>query len=515
MAAASPERRGGAGRARGLARLAAYGLAGLAVAGVVLVSREARRVAPVPTAPRLVVLYATCSLNKERLSPYRPELAFTPALERFGREALVFERHQTEAGQSGTAFASLFTGSQASVHGILRHPAFLDPDLYTITEAFADAGYEVHTWLEHLMATSALGYGQGTAESNAHGGRLEAGDPTLERILDRLEHDPAYRAFLVTSFTVTHFPYAARELEAFCARYPQECAARADAESFERRRRIVLDHFLPLAMDREATFARLGLGRDEVEALAAAIELLYRAGVFELDRLFGALVEAIDSRGLAPESLVAFTSDHGEVLYRENAPLSWTHGFQLAPEELEVALLLRGPGVGIRPGRFPAVTRSIDVFPTLARLAGIERPLPGTQGVDLSSAVRGEVEPPELLAFSHSALYPGPIRELGRLSAILGANRPEDLQVAVRRRDLLFRLQRGSGGDWQPTLVDLTSDPSHVRDLFDRADESHREMLDRLRRYKRDLVAGHSRVQARRLARAKEQELLKQLGYLQ
>ena len=63
--------------------------------------------------PRLVLLYATCSLNKHFLSSYDRSIAYTPHIEEFSKNALVFERHQTETGQSGTAFASIFSGLQA------------------------------------------------------------------------------------------------------------------------------------------------------------------------------------------------------------------------------------------------------------------------------------------------------------------------------------------------------------------------------------------------------------------
>lgn len=75
--------------------------------------------------PRLVLLYATCSLNKDFLSPYDPAVRYTPSLEHFGRDAIIFDRHQTESGQSGTAFASLFSASQAPLHGIYERPSRL------------------------------------------------------------------------------------------------------------------------------------------------------------------------------------------------------------------------------------------------------------------------------------------------------------------------------------------------------------------------------------------------------
>lgn len=463
--------------------------------------------------PRLVLLYATCSLSRAHLGPYSPEVAFTPALSRFAAEALVFDRHQAEAGQSGPAFAAIVTGTGAAQHGILRHPYFLDESLETITEAFAAAGYDVHTWLDHLMASSVLQYGQGVSGDNVHKGLLEADSPGFVAILDRLAKDPSYKAFVLTTFTVTHSPYAAARLDDFCAAYPGECEIRRDAEAFERDRKIHRENFLQLAINHQGKIAELGLSAADVAHLAQTTELLYKADVFRLDAMFGAVVTQIDGRGLAPRSLIAFTSDHGEILYRDNALLFWTHGFQLAPEELTTALLIRGPGV--HPGRYGPVTRSIDVFPTLAALSGIAVKLPGDEGADLSAAVLGAAEPPRQLAYSHSALYPGKIDDYPFLETLLGKNRHVDLWVAVRDGDRVFKLRRFGDGPFEPVMFDLASDPEERKNLYDPSNAGHQAMRTRLEDYKARVVQGHERVQAKRLAHDRAQRALKQLGYVE
>ena len=58
---------------------------------------------------------------------------------------------------------------------------------------------------------------------------------------------------------------------------------------------------------------------------ASSVELLYESNVHELDRMFGAVVRAIGSRGLRDQSLIAFTADHGEDLYRDFALLVIGH----------------------------------------------------------------------------------------------------------------------------------------------------------------------------------------------
>src|SRR5262249_6977952 len=110
-----------------LAALLAIGLGATEGAG----AEPARE--PGPRAARLVFLYATCSLNKSYLSPYDASVDYTPSLQRFATQALTFERHHTEVAQSGNAYATLFTGTQAPRHGVLAHPGRLGEENDLIT----------------------------------------------------------------------------------------------------------------------------------------------------------------------------------------------------------------------------------------------------------------------------------------------------------------------------------------------------------------------------------------------
>jgi len=178
--------------------------------------------------PQLVLVYATCSLNREALSPYRTSETIlapthTPNLEKFSRRSAVLWRHQTESGQSGTSFASIFTGTQAPGHGVYFHPVRISGDVEMIGSRFREGGYVAHSWLEHLMAGGHLGYARGVPIPNRHATKLLGDDPEFIAILDRLAGDPKERAFVVTNFTVTHGPYQGRELNQYCDGHPEQC----------------------------------------------------------------------------------------------------------------------------------------------------------------------------------------------------------------------------------------------------------------------------------------------------
>lgn len=503
-------------RARRAARFAAAILAVTALAAA-----AACRKPTSPAGPRLVVLYATCTLNKDYLSPYSPGVAFTPNLGRFRREAVTFRRHQTESGQSGTAFASIFTGSQADHHGVFRHPALLPEDLDLIGEAFRRGGYEVSAWLEHGMASGELGYGQGADPERIYDRKLAAGEAPLAEVLERLQRDPRAKAFLLTSFTVTHGPYQEVTLDGFCRRYPGECAARDEIDGFQRYVDFYRRGHAFLSYDFPATRERAGMTDEHLGHLVEVVDLLYRSNVSYLDRLFGALVEEIRAAGLWEETLFAFTADHGETLYREGTYFKWTHGHQLAPEVLGVPLLVKAPG--IPPGDYERVTRSIDVMPTLLGLAGLPVPPAGVppseegRGVDLSPALRGEAPPPKLLAWSHTVTIPPLVlaasEKWGLFRRLNPSVDPELMWVQVRDGDRVYQLRRNLAGEGVTAVFDLASDPAELKNLFTGNGEERRVVTE-LRRYRARLIRAYRHVETGEIGEERARELLKVLGYI-
>jgi len=100
-----------------------------------------------------------------------------------------------------------------------------------------------------------------------------------------------------------------------------------------------------------------------------------------VDENVGRILDSIDRAGLAEETIVVFTSDHGDFL-GEHGQL---HKMYLWDGSLHVPLIVRDPR---RPAglRYPGLVESIDVMPTLLDLVGIAAP-PECQGASFSNAL--------------------------------------------------------------------------------------------------------------------------------
>ncbi len=478
---------------------------------------------PAPDAawrPRLVLLYVPCTVNKDYLAPYSSAVPYTPHLARFAKEAVVFERHQTEAGQSAIAYASILSGGQADHHGIYTNGGRPPERVSLMHEVYAEHGWEPFVWAGHPAMHS---YSRGVQPGHKHNRTLQADDPAFLEVLNRLRVDPTYRAFVFVSLAITHGPYRLSPLERFRKRFPSEAASQADTDRYAQ---LYTNNHFALSWNFANAIRRLGLEPAEVPRLAATVETLYKSNVHELDRTFGAIRAAIDSRGLLDESLIVFTADHGEVMYRETTPFQWTHGKQLAPEVLNVPLMVSSPALPAY--RYEAVTRSMDLYPTLLSLSGIAPPeVPGT---DLSTALLRRAEPPRQLAPSHTTVLALSVfrqmyneehrHDWALVRHLFPEVNPDLMWVSIRDGDRIYKYRNLDGRNWGFQVFDLSTDHDETRNLYDEEDPTHRQMATELLAYKSRLLGGYRGRVFRAPADAprsdpEEVEMMRSLGYIQ
>jgi arylsulfatase A-like enzyme len=164
---------------------------------------------------------------------------------------------------------------------------------------------------------------------------------------------------LVLSWGPPHDPYD---------QVPERYRARYDPES------------LPLRPNMQPNSANpLAIGKECRRTLAD-----YYAAITALDDQMARLLAELDRRDLTANTLVVFTSDHGDML--------WSHGWmkKQSPydEAINVPFLLRQPG-RIAPGTTSdVVIGTVDLLPTLAGLLEWERP--ALEGCDLSAILCDE-----------------------------------------------------------------------------------------------------------------------------
>lgn len=187
--------------------------------------------------------------------------------------------------------------------------------------------------------------------------------------------------------------------------------------------------------------------RDYPEALKRKLIHGYYAGVSYVDVQIGKVLDALEREGLAKNTIVVLWGDHGWHL--------GDHGMWTKHTNFEQAvrqpLIIAGPGTG-RAGQAPAqIAETVDVYPTLVRLAGIDLPakMQPLDGIDLTAAMRN------------------PSR-VTRPYAYHAYNRPGRIGQAIRTaRYRLVRWTEEATGARAYELYDLKGDPEETRNLAD------------------------------------------------
>lgn len=212
-------------------------------------------------------------------------------------------------------------------------------------------------------------------------------------------------------------------------------------------------------------------GRPNCPDVPVADLLGYYAQTTFLDDQFQRIVDALESRGMTDNTVLVFTSDHGDMhgshgVYKKQWPWS---------EATLVPFVLRYPPDVTAGSIFDMPFSVIDIMPTLLGLAGAS--IPDTvEGVDLSPFIRGERDdPPESVLIMNPCPFSiGDPRGPDQYPDFNGM-RLEYRGVITDR----YTYVRTIDQPW--LLYDNQNDPYQMTNLIDSPDHtSQREHLERL-----------------------------------
>lgn len=273
--------------------------------------------------------------------------AHTPAIDAFARTAITFDRAFAPAPQCSPSRASLMTGKYPNGSGMMGL-AHLDWRLNDPREALPhllrELGYQTLLVGEQHEASSGelLGYERCLGTRWPQVASRVA--PEFVAALDTLDPDRPF--FASVGFFEAHRPF-------------DQPGYVEPAPSL-----VSVPPYLP--------------DTPEVRADLAA----FHGRVRGFDEGVGAVLDALEERGLVGETIVVVTTDHGVAFPRAKGTL-YDAG-------LETGLLIRWPGLTTPGARSEALVANIDLFATLLHAAG-GTPSESVDGIDLRPLLEGRV----------------------------------------------------------------------------------------------------------------------------
>jgi arylsulfatase A-like enzyme len=400
-----------------------------------------------------LVLISIDTLRADRLGTYGYGLPTSPTLDhQLAAEGVTFDEVVSQSPKTTPSHMTMLTSLYPCVHGVhlwwRDAPAHvLSPAVHTLAEVLKDDGYATVAFTGGGQVDKSRGFGQGF-DRYSHGDELA-------KTIHWLDRHHRRKFFLFFHTYAVHDPYVhpleyvrlfdqdyrGRVLDAVEHLLADEARLTGPERFSEERHKIFWD-----AVDRDNP-ADVGF-----------VSRLYDAGIRRMDEtMLRPLLERLDKLGVARDTLVVFTSDHGEAFGEHTL---FGHD-DLHSETVHVPLVLRFPGRLPSGARVAGRARLLDVMPTILDLLHVRAP----------ANVQGESLVPRI----------GAAAPAGDRDAVSEYDLPwkGDVYESVRRGNLSYAVHGTT-----ERLFDVGTDPGEQHDVAAGRDEDVRALRAVLARWR-------------------------------
>ncbi|MEQ9275892.1 MAG: choline-sulfatase [Roseibium album] len=415
-------------------------------------------------------------LTASALRAYGDRICHSPALDRLAENGVVFENAYCNFPLCAPSRFSMATGQLCSAVGAYDNAAEFSAEIPTYAHYLRVAGYQTalsgkmhfigpdqfHGFEKRLTADL---YPADFAwvPNWANEGKRDTNDDRAVRIAGicersvQIDYDEevTFRAvqhiydmarssderpfFLQVSYTHPHEPYLCRK--EFWDLYEEKEIPMPKVSALSEQAHD--PHSVRLLKD----FGMLGI-RFKDEDVSRAIRAYY-GSISYLDSLISRVLDALSATGAAENTVVVFTSDHGEML-GERGMWFKKHFFEKA---LRVPLIVKAPWIAAQ--RVSELTSLVDLLPTFGSLAGSPAPVEPLEGIDLMDLLDKGNPPPQRPVYAEylAEATPAPI-------------------FMIRRQNHKFISSSHDG----IMLFDLAADPDELTNLA--TSEVHQPLVE-------------------------------------
>ena len=428
-----------------LGGMAVIGVAGATVATIGLPSSDS-------TDKPNVLFILVDTLRQDHVQPYG-DATPTPGMARLSAEGTRYADAITVIPKTTQSVAAFQTGRYPVTNGVRILKGSLKGSEQTLAETLGDAGYTSGAFVHNGWVMRGRGFEQGfdqfwsffelerawgparltgwltaidtltTQRIRAFDGNTNAATAT-DRVIDWMKNVPQPFYGYVHYFD-PHWPYRPPGEDG-------ECMVN-NIKSIKR-------------ISRGQMMFKNPLDDEENER---ACELYRKEITYNSDQV-ARLLDTLDEMGIADNTIVVFTADHGHSLGEHD--YWYHHGEFLYDASMSIPLIIKAPGQLEAGGIVEDQVRSIDVMPTLLGLADIRHTGPEMDGVDLRTERAG----PAFLETDISYFKWNRRRYIKGVKGKLRGIRTPDWK-------LIYTPKKGPGV-WE--LFDLKADPEELKNLL-------------------------------------------------
>jgi arylsulfatase A-like enzyme len=298
-----------------------------------------------------VILISIDTLRADHLGVYGYSKNTSPNVDAFSKDGILFTTSIAQAPSTLPSHASIFTGMLPVNHGAFAaNQTPISSDLVTLPEIMRDAGFRTISFNGGGLVSALYGFGRGF-EDYVTRRNDDLMRNKVSQAIDWLDDNGDDKFFMFLHTYEVHDPYTPDQeyLELFESDYSGSLPSDIGAAELA-------------AINRHDA----NLTEQDIDH----VRNLYNAEIRSMDDGFGELIAYLREKNLYDNTLIIFTSDHGEE-FGEHGNIG-RHFFTLYDELIHVPLIIKMPNSQLAGQIVEKQVRGIDLLPTILGIVDID-----------------------------------------------------------------------------------------------------------------------------------------------
>jgi len=319
---------------------------------------------------RNVILISIDTLRADHLSCYGYEKQTTPNIDLLSEDSALFLNTYASSPWTLSSHVSMMTGLHCVHHQVYYDDERMAPALKTLAQTLNMNGFLASAFTGGGFVSSVYGFSKGFDSYNeGEGGvfKKNSAEIMFQATSNWLEKNKEKDFFLFLHTYQTHNPYS--------------CPAPYSTHFLE-------DDFKWDQIDLYNYLGGMpGLYRPLPEKDRENVIGLYDGEILYMDeKMIKPLIEKLKALGLYDQTMIIFTSDHGEEFGEHKG---WGHRHSVYEESIKVPLIIKFPGSRYRGKRISSIINLVDIMPTILDWMNIRYPKMEMDGKSLIPLLSG------------------------------------------------------------------------------------------------------------------------------